>query len=125
MRQIFILEKDEMTALRGGEPLTIMLGGQTIVLQADVVKRVQQHSNDNGAVTDRRTIAWKRANNKRQTISDRVVEFVKEQGPVTAIEIVNGVHASRSAVASSLARNKGVTVKRTGRGRRAVWRAKT
>lgn len=123
MRQIFILEKDEMTALRGGEPLTIVLGGQTILLQADVVKRAQP--SNNGAVTDRRTKAWKDINRKPTTISERVVEYVRDQGPVTAIEMVNALHASRSAVASALARSKGISLRRTGRGRRAVWRAKT
>jgi CRP-like cAMP-binding protein len=124
MKQIFILEKEELTALRNGEPLMIQLGDQKITLQADVVRKQLKPApilfrKD----MDRRTRAYKMANGGK-TISDRVIDFVQSSGPMSAVEIAKHLGASRSAVSSALGRFQGIAVRRTGKNRRAVWRAK-
>jgi hypothetical protein len=121
MRQIFILEKDELTALRQGEPLVILLGKESITLQADVVRK---QAASNGAATDKRTKAYKEANGNRGTITDRVVEYVQDHGPATCKEIAANLGVGRASVASALNRFKGVKLRRTGKFAKALWRAK-
>ena len=38
MKQIFVLNSEEIRALRSGEPFTMQIGGQEIVLQAETRK---------------------------------------------------------------------------------------
>jgi len=122
MKQIFILEKEELAALRSGEPLMIRLGDQTITLQADVVRK-NNRVPENEVRWDKRTRAYKKQNGAK-SISDRVIDFVQSSGPMSAVEIANHLGESRSAVASALGRFQGIAVRRTGKNRRAVWRAK-
>lgn len=119
MRQIFILERDELSALRSGEPLQIILGGQTITLQADVVRK-QIHAE---AIVDKRTRAY-RMHDGKKTITEQVIDLVRSDGPMTCAEVSQNLGVGRAAVASALARFAGISVRRTGKGRRAVWRAK-
>ncbi len=119
MRQIFILERDELSALKSGEPLQIILGGQTITLQADVVRKQPVAQ----PISDKRTRAYKLENGKR-TITEKVIDLVREDGPITCAEVSERLGVGRAAVASALARFAGISVRRTGRNKKARWRGK-
>ncbi len=113
MKQIFILEREEMDELKRGEPLKIILGDQTITLQADVIKKAVANKQD------RRTRAP-----GEKTITDQVFDYLEKHGGASAVEISRGMQVSRVAVASALNRFQGVKVKRSGQGMNVVWSIK-
>ena len=120
MKQIFILERDELAALRNGEPLRLVLGDQQITIQADVVRRTP-HIVADGEQNGRRKWGTK---NGQTTTTERVMEYLAKHGPATCAEIAQELGAGRAGVASALGRFKGIRVRRVGTGRRAVWRIK-
>lgn len=106
MRQIFILERDEMMALRQGQPLVILLGKESITLQADVKKR-----------------AYTNGPKRNGSVTEQVLEFLKQYGHTSAIEITKQLGVKRASVTSALQRMLNDQVKRRGKGRRATWTA--
>jgi biotin operon repressor len=120
MKQIFILERDELAALKNGEPLRLVLGDQQITIQADVVRRMPRIA-AGGEQNGRRK--WTMKNGGLST-TERVLECLQKEGPASCVEIAAKLDASRSAVASALGRFKGIRVRRVGKGRQAKWRIK-
>jgi len=114
MRQIFILEKEELDDLRRGEPLKIMFGDQTITLQADVIRRPFA-SKGNGVQS--LPVGGK-------TITDSIPDYIRTHGPASVREISEGMGVPRTAVSSAVTRLT-TTLKRTGHGLTAVWGLKS
>ncbi len=114
MRQIFILEKEELEDLKRGEPLKIMFGDQTITLQADVVIRKPLVSKGNGV----QSLAF-----SEKSITDRIPDYIRTHGPGSVREIADGMGVGRAAVASGVSRLP--NLRRTGRGLTTVWGLKS
>ncbi len=112
MKQIFILEREEIADLRRGAPLKIVLGDQTITLQAEVSGGLRNVHKEN--VT---TIA------NGKTITQRVFDHLREHGGATAAEIARalGPGINRLSVQSALVRYRGTKFKRSGRRPNLVW----
>lgn len=95
MKQILLLEKGEMQALKSGEALTINLpGGTTIMLQVEDPKpnrRLPDPIQNKGRVS---------------AVRSRVVEYLEKHGPSRMVEIRNALGVSASAVSSLLTSNR-------------------
>lgn len=117
MKQIFILEKEELADLRRGEPLKIVLGDQTITLQADVVKKIPAQ-NGNGK------IRFHAAPGGGVTTTARVLEFLETHGPASVSEISKALGVSGVSVRSPLIRGLNSIYKKSGRRGNQVWRVK-
>ena len=82
-----------MDALQSGEPLTIMLGGQSIQLQAEQsVKR--------GRVIKARQMAGP----GERSITQQVLDYLGQRSPCSAKEIAEGIGFGRASVSSALTR---------------------
>lgn len=115
MKQIFILEKEELNELKRGESLKILFGDQTITLQADVVRRPSGHEL-------RAPMNGRRGPSKGDTITARVAQYLKTGGPASAGEIAKALGVSPASVSSPLIRGKGTIYKKSGKSRNAIWR---
>ena len=117
MKQILILERDELLSLRMGEPLRIMVGGQEITLQADVAVRRASPSKPNVKPKSDDAANW-------GTMTEQVVPYLQQHGPTRAVEIANALNARRTSIISALTRLlvEG-KVKRKGHMTKAKWRA--
>lgn len=116
MKQIFILEREELNELKRGEPLKIVFGDQIITLQADVPRRPSGHelrASGNG----------RRGTGRGVTITARVADYLETKGPASAKEISEFLGVSPASVSSPLIRGRGTRYKRTGKGSNTVWRA--
>lgn len=118
MKQIFILEREEMNELKRGEALKIVFGDQTITLQADVPRRPSglELSGRERATNSRR------GPNGATTITSRVFDYLGTKGAASVIEIAEALGVERTSVSSPLLRGKGKIYKRTGKGQNTVWR---
>ena len=126
MRQIFVLNRDELTALKNGEPLTMILGDQQITLQGEAPLRRQGNGRNNppDGSTGRLGIYRRGSDVGGRTITDRVQEYL-EAGNIGGVSAISeALDASRMAVASALTRNRGVLYKKRGKGLKAIWRKK-
>jgi hypothetical protein len=117
MKQIFILEREELNELKRGEALKIVFGDQIITLQADVPRR------PSGLELRAPSRNGRRGPSKGVTITARVAEYLETKGPASALEIAKALGVSPSSVSSPLIRGRGSLYKRTGKSRNAVWRA--
>lgn len=118
MKQIFILEREEMNELKRGEALKIVFGDQIITLQADVPRR---HS----ALESRgRGTYVRQGPNGTVSITARVLEYLTSNGPASVAEIAKDLDVKSGSVSSPLIRGKGKFYKKTGKGVSAVWRTR-
>lgn len=114
MKQIFILEREELNDLKRGEALKIVFGDQIITLQADVPRRPSGHelrASSNG----------RRGPNGTVSITARVADYLETKGPASVSEISNALGVPRASVSSPLLRGKGSIYKRSGKGKNTVW----
>lgn len=115
MKQIFILEREEMNELKRGEALKIVFGDQIITLQADVPRRPSGHElrapARNGRMGPNGTVS----------ITAKVADYLETKGPASVSEISNALGVPRASVSSPLLRGKGSIYKRSGKGKNTVW----
>lgn len=115
MKQIFILEREEMNELKRGEALKIVFGDQIITLQADVPRR------PSGMELRGRGIGRSRTNGRGTTITARVLEYLETKGPASVEEISKAIGGTGPSVRSPLIRGRKKLYKKTGKGMSAVW----
>ena len=116
MKQIFILEREEMNELKRGEALKIVFGDQIITLQADVPRR------PSGLELRGRASNGRRGPDGTVSITARVLDYLETHGPASVQEVANALGVKSGSVSSPLIRGKGKFYKKTGKGQNAVWR---
>jgi len=122
MKQICLLERQDLADLKAGNPITIALpGGGSFQLQAEGPHRAPKEDgritvtqtythpedNDNGRRKyTRRRKKHRRARGGGKTNVQRVVDFLERHGPAKAVDISDALGTGRSTVGSALTANR-------------------
>jgi len=109
MKQILLLEKQDLADLRAGNPMTIALpGGTSIELQVEGPHRIVRPMEEafQGDNHRRRKRKYRRSRGGGKTHGQRIVDFFAKHGPARAVEVANALGIQRSTVGSTLTANR-------------------